>query len=107
MARIPTPGRRGGQTDEPDDSDRTASEQERHDNEPEGAREAGDGGQHDDGEQQGRRERTITGELKETIRESAIEVLRPAVREATRATAKAAVAKGPDLVKSKVGRRVA
>ena len=45
---------------------------------------------------------TITGELKDTFREAAIEVLTPVLRKATTSAAKYAVTHGPDLVKDKV-----
>jgi uncharacterized membrane protein len=41
-------------------------------------------------------------ELRETVRDAALEVLRPVAREATSSMAKVAVTKGPDLVKDKV-----
>src|SRR5690242_10358269 len=45
---------------------------------------------------------TITGELRDAIREAAVEVLRPVALKATKSAAKMAVTKGPDLVKDKV-----
>jgi uncharacterized membrane protein len=45
---------------------------------------------------------TLFSELRETIRDAALDVLRPVAREATTSMAKVAVAKGPDLVKDKV-----
>jgi uncharacterized membrane protein len=45
---------------------------------------------------------TITSELKDTIREAAIEVLKPVMRKATTTAAKYAVTHGPDLVKDKL-----
>jgi hypothetical protein len=45
---------------------------------------------------------TVTSELKDTIREAAIEVLKPVARQATKSAAKYAVTKGPGLVKDKV-----
>jgi uncharacterized membrane protein len=50
---------------------------------------------------------TITGEIKDTVREAAIEILRPAVRKATTAAAKYAVTQGPSLITNKVGPKVA
>jgi len=49
---------------------------------------------------------TITSELKDTIREAAVEVLRPVMRKATTSAAKYAVTKGPGLVKDKVAPRI-
>jgi uncharacterized membrane protein len=49
---------------------------------------------------------TITGELKETIREAAIEVLKPVMRKATTSAAKYAVTQGPTLVKDKVAPKI-
>jgi uncharacterized membrane protein len=45
---------------------------------------------------------TVASELKDTIRESAIEILRPVARQATKSAAKYAVTKGPDLVRDRV-----
>jgi uncharacterized membrane protein len=45
---------------------------------------------------------TLVSELRGTIREAALEVLRPLAREATTAAAKAAATKGPGLVKDRV-----
>jgi uncharacterized membrane protein len=45
---------------------------------------------------------TITGELKDTFREAAIEVLKPVMKKATTSAAKYAVTKGPDLVKDRL-----
>src|SRR3712207_3856230 len=45
---------------------------------------------------------TVTGELKDAVREAAIEVLRPVMRKATTSAAKYAVTQGPTLVKDKV-----
>jgi uncharacterized membrane protein len=50
---------------------------------------------------------TLMGELRGTIRDAAIEVLRPVARKATTSAAKYAVSKGPDLVKDKVAPKVA
>jgi uncharacterized membrane protein len=50
---------------------------------------------------------TLFSELRETIRDAALEVLRPVAREATTSMAKVAVSKGPDLVKDKVLPKVA
>src|SRR5215213_2698114 len=47
-------------------------------------------------------QRTVTSELKDVVREAAIEVLKPVARKATTQAAKYAVSKGPDLVKSGV-----
>lgn len=44
---------------------------------------------------------SITQELKDAVREAALEVLRPAARQATSAAAKFAVKKGPELVTEK------
>jgi uncharacterized membrane protein len=49
---------------------------------------------------------TLSAELKDTIREAAIEVLRPVARKATTSAAKFAVTKGPDLVKDKVAPKI-
>ncbi len=51
--------------------------------------------------------RTITGELKDAVREAAIEVLRPVARKATTSAAKYAVTQGPTLVKDKLAPKVA
>ena len=51
--------------------------------------------------------RTITGELKETFREAAIEVLKPVMRKATTSAAKYAVTRGPRLVKDTLAPKVA
>jgi uncharacterized membrane protein len=51
-------------------------------------------------------ERTLTSELRETIREAAIEVLRPVARKATTSAAKYAVSKGPELVKDRVAPKI-
>jgi uncharacterized membrane protein len=45
---------------------------------------------------------TLSSELRDTIREAAIEVLRPVARKATTSAAKYAVTRGPDMVKDKV-----
>jgi uncharacterized membrane protein len=50
---------------------------------------------------------TLTSELRDTIREAAIEVLRPVARKATVSAAKYAVTKGPDLVKDRVTPKIA
>jgi len=50
---------------------------------------------------------TITGELKDTFREAAIEVLKPVMRKATTEAAKLAVKQGPKLVKDKVAPKIA
>ena len=63
------------------------------------------GGDDDDGDAGGSSSnggRTITSELKDTVREAAIEVLRPVMRNATKSAAKYAVTHGPGLVKDKV-----
>jgi uncharacterized membrane protein len=46
---------------------------------------------------------TLTAELRDAIREAAVEVLKPVVRKATTSAAKYAVTKGPGLVKDKLG----
>src|SRR5215211_1505580 len=51
-------------------------------------------------------QRTVTSELKDVVREAAIEVLRPVARKATTSAAKYAVMKGPDLVKDRVGPKI-
>jgi uncharacterized membrane protein len=51
----------------------------------------------------GDRRTTLTGELRDTIRDTAIEILKPVARNATKAATKAAITKGPGLVKDKVG----
>jgi uncharacterized membrane protein len=48
-------------------------------------------------------QRTVTSELKDVVREAALEVLKPVARKATASAAKYAVTKGPDLVKDRVG----
>jgi uncharacterized membrane protein len=55
-------------------------------------RDSGDNGRH-----------TITGELKDTFREAAIEVLKPVMSSATKSAAKYAVTQGPELLKDRVG----
>ncbi|TMM05125.1 MAG: SRPBCC family protein [Actinobacteria bacterium] len=45
---------------------------------------------------------TVTSELRDAVREAAIEVLRPVARKATTSAAKYAVTRGPDMVKDKV-----
>src|SRR5690242_7700268 len=49
---------------------------------------------------------TLTGELKETSRDGAIEVLRPVLRKATTTAAMYAVTQGPSLVKDRVAPKV-
>jgi uncharacterized membrane protein len=49
---------------------------------------------------------TLTGELKDTFREGAIEVLKPVMRKATTSAAKYAVTMGPTLVKDRVASKV-
>ena len=49
---------------------------------------------------------TIAGELKDTFREAAIEVLKPVMRKATTSAAKYAVTQGPSLVMDKVAPKV-
>jgi len=66
----------------------------------------GSGGDDNQG-QNGSGDDTLIGELKSTIREAAIEVLRPVAKQATTTAAKYAVSKGPDLVKDKVVPKVA
>ena len=63
-------------------------------------------------EEGGREERpaespTLMGELRSTVRDAAIEVLKPVARKATTSAAKYAVTKGPDLVKDRVGPKIA
>jgi uncharacterized membrane protein len=48
----------------------------------------------------------LTSELRDTVREAAIEVLRPVARKATTSAAKYAVTKGPELVKDRVGPKI-
>jgi uncharacterized membrane protein len=67
-----------------------------------------DTGQEEQGGEQGQEsgdegKTTITGELKDTFREAAIEVLKPVMRSATKSAAKYAVTQGPSLVKDRVG----
>jgi uncharacterized membrane protein len=50
---------------------------------------------------------TLMNELRTTVREAALEVLRPLAREVTTSAAKTAATKGPDLVKDKVMPKVA
>jgi uncharacterized membrane protein len=50
---------------------------------------------------------TITSELRDTIREAAVEVLKPVAQSATRAAAKYAVTKGPELLRDRVVPKVA
>jgi uncharacterized membrane protein len=56
--------------------------------------------------EQERSTRSLTGDLKETFREAAIEILRPAMRNATKSAAKYAVLNGPGLVRTKVAPRI-
>jgi uncharacterized membrane protein len=49
---------------------------------------------------------TLTSELKSTVREAALEVLKPVARKATVSAAKLAVTHGPGLVKDKVAPKV-
>jgi uncharacterized membrane protein len=49
---------------------------------------------------------SLTAELRSTVRDAAIDVLRPVAREATTAAAKYAVKKGPDLVKGTLQSKV-
>jgi len=49
---------------------------------------------------------TITSELKDTVREAAIEVLKPVLRSATKSAAKYAVSQGPSMVKDRVAPKV-
>jgi len=60
------------------------------------------GTQNGDGESGSSSGKTITGELKDTFREAAIEVLKPVMRKATTEAAKYAVKRGPGLVTDKV-----
>src|SRR5439155_14674643 len=46
---------------------------------------------------------TITSELRDAVREAAVEVLKPIARKATVSAAKYAVSRGPDMVKDKGG----
>jgi uncharacterized membrane protein len=46
---------------------------------------------------------TFAEEMRSTIREAAVEVLKPVARKATTSAAKYAVTRGPDMVKDKVG----
>jgi uncharacterized membrane protein len=46
---------------------------------------------------------TLVSELRDVVRDAAIEVLRPVAQNATKTAAKAVVSKGPDMVKGKVG----
>ncbi|HWE14954.1 MAG TPA: SRPBCC family protein, partial [Solirubrobacteraceae bacterium] len=65
----------------------------------------GHGGQEDDrGNGGGGAAETIAEELKEAVREAALEVLGPAARQATHAAARYAVSKGPELVTKNVMR---
>ena len=81
---------------------RAEAESEREETQAE-VSEAGDGGA-DSGEQD--EKRTVTSELVDTVREAAIEVLRPVARKATTAAAKYAVTKGPELVKDRVAPKI-
>src|SRR4051794_32017131 len=46
---------------------------------------------------------TVTSEIKDVVREAALEVLKPVAKKATTEAAKFAVTKGPDLVKGPIG----
>jgi uncharacterized membrane protein len=63
----------------------------------------GDAGpQHDDAMHGGNGADTLAHELRQAIREAALEVLGPAARQATMSAAKYAVSKGPELVTNRV-----
>src|SRR3954454_23668970 len=49
---------------------------------------------------------TVTSEIRDAIREAAVEVLKPVARKATLSLAKMAVTKGPGLVTDKVGPKI-
>ena len=48
------------------------------------------------------RAETLTQVLRETVRDAAIEVLKPVVRKATTTAAKVAVKRGPDMVRDRL-----
>jgi uncharacterized membrane protein len=95
MADVTKPARRGRQRAQEQVEDRAPevddeSQDEQGADEPRGGEGSEDSGS------------SVTSELKDTIREAAIEVLKPVARKATTSAAKYAVTKGPDLVKDKV-----
>jgi hypothetical protein len=55
----------------------------------------------------GQQPKKVTSELKDVVREAALEMLSPVARKATSSAAKYAVSKGPELVKRKMAPRVA
>ena len=59
--------------------------------------------QADDSDDGGNHTGTISSELRDAIREAAVEVLRPVATKATKAAAKTMVTQGPRLLKDKVG----
>jgi uncharacterized membrane protein len=88
---------RGESADEPTSDGRSKADEAAEDV-------AGSGDQQATGEDSGKR--TFSSELRDTIREAAIEVLRPVARRATTSAAKYAVTKGPELVKDRVAPKV-
>jgi uncharacterized membrane protein len=101
MAEATSKARRRTREREPEEKARSTSEDVTsavEDKEPEVPIESRDGDRVDHG---------LFAELRETVREAALEVLRPVAREATKSAAKYAVTKGPGIVKDKVGPKVA
>ena len=103
-ATKPRRRRRAAQSRDEQDTSRTTrdddvQEDEDFDDEPRG-RGDDDSDERDDERDDGF---TLTSELKDTIRDAAIEILRPVARSMTKKAAKAAVTKGPDLVKDRLG----
>jgi uncharacterized membrane protein len=98
MAEATKPRRRKRAAD-PEEQLETATDTARETTEEVG----GSAGQAAAGVRGDKQPQTITGELRNTFREAAIEVLRPVAREATKKAAKAAITKGPALVKDRVG----
>src|SRR4051794_817983 len=101
MAEAATkPKRRGKDAADQADDARSQAEDQVHDAAPESegadVDEQRDGGAGSDGQ-------TLTAELRDAVREAAVEVLKPVVRKATTSATKYAVTKGPGLVKDKVG----
>jgi uncharacterized membrane protein len=93
--------RRGNHAGEQADEARSQAEDETRD-----VTEKGDETVSKGRESAGEGPRTITGEMKDTFREAAIEILKPVMRNATSSAAKYAVSQGPNLVKNKIAPKV-
>jgi uncharacterized membrane protein len=66
----------------------------------------GDAGDNGENGEQGGGKDTLVSELRDAVREAAVEVLKPVARKATMSLAKMAVTQGPSLVKDKVAPKV-